>query len=326
MLLGEDIGGRHEGNLVTVLDGLQRSERGNNGLAAADIAEQQALHRVRLREIAADFSTYLLLRASQRERQVFYQLRSEPVLRRKFGRDAPAALAVMHAHRQLLRQQLVEFDAPPRGMAALLQAACGNVRRRVVQQSETAGKVCQPQLFQQRFRQRIAQRQRLQRVTDQLAQHRLRQPGGSRIHRREALLQRCVVAHRAALRMHHLQPVIPHTHLADGADLPACCELLLLAGIEIQEAQIQFAAVVLQAANQSAARAEGHFAVGDNALHLHGFAGLRGGNRRKMRLILIAQRQMQQQIGAMANAQLGEFAENGRRYLGRLHGLAMHLT
>jgi len=41
-------------------------------------------------------------------------------------------------------------------------------------------------------------------------------------------------------------------------------------------------------------------------LHLHRLARLRGIYRRQMRLVLVAQRQMQQQIRAMADAYPGE--------------------
>jgi hypothetical protein len=53
--------------------------------------------------------------------------------------------------------------------------------------------------------------------------------------------------------------------------------------------------------------------MGDGALHLRVRARLHSGNRREMGLVLIAQRQMQQQIGTMMDAELGEFAQCGRR-------------
>ncbi len=176
---------------------------------------------------------------------------------------------------------------------------------------DAVGEAGQLHSLQQRVRQGVAQWQRLQRVADQLAQHCLRQPGGGRVDWREALLQRRIVIHSAALRVHHLQPVVTHAHLADGAYLFAHGQLFLLAGIKIQEAQIQFAAVVPQTANQPTARAEGHFAVRDDALHLRIHAGLQRGDRRQMGLVLVAQRQVQQQVGAMMDAELGEFAQRG---------------
>ena len=56
VLLGEDLGGRHDRDLAAVLDRLQRGERRDDGLAAADVALQQALHRMRLREVALDLA------------------------------------------------------------------------------------------------------------------------------------------------------------------------------------------------------------------------------------------------------------------------------
>jgi len=105
-----------------------------------------------------------------------------------------------------------------------------------------------------------------------------------------------------------------HAHLADRADLFADRELLLLAGVEIQKAQIQLAAVVLHAAHQGAARTEGDLAVGYRALHLHRLARLHRGDWREMGLVLIAQRQMQQQIGAMMDTELGEFGQRDGGY------------
>ena len=52
MLLGENFGGRHERRLVAVFDRLQRRQRRDHGLAAADVALQQALHRVGLGQVA----------------------------------------------------------------------------------------------------------------------------------------------------------------------------------------------------------------------------------------------------------------------------------
>ena len=69
MLLGEDLGGRHHRHLPAVLDGLQCGERGHDRLAAADVALQQPLHRVRPREVGSDFRQHPRLRAREPERQ-----------------------------------------------------------------------------------------------------------------------------------------------------------------------------------------------------------------------------------------------------------------
>src|SRR5207244_9340420 len=69
MLLGENFGRRHERYLTARLDRLQRSQRGNDRLAASHVALKQALHRLRTREIAPDLGAYTLLRTREREWQ-----------------------------------------------------------------------------------------------------------------------------------------------------------------------------------------------------------------------------------------------------------------
>ena len=69
VLLGQDLGGRHEGGLVTAVDRAAGGERGDDGLAAADIALQQALHRMRALQIATDLGQGALLCGRQGERQ-----------------------------------------------------------------------------------------------------------------------------------------------------------------------------------------------------------------------------------------------------------------
>jgi len=82
---------------------------------------------VRLGEVMADLGMSALLRLRQREGQVLYQPCSQFSVCRQAGRDALAPLAVMHAHRQLLREQFVELDALPGRMAAVFQRARGDV-------------------------------------------------------------------------------------------------------------------------------------------------------------------------------------------------------
>ena len=46
MLLGEQLGRRHQGGLEVVLDGQQHREQGHHGLAGAHVAHQEAVHPV----------------------------------------------------------------------------------------------------------------------------------------------------------------------------------------------------------------------------------------------------------------------------------------
>ena len=68
VLLGEDLGRRHERHLPAALDRLQRRERGDDRLAAADVALQQPLHRLARFEVVADLAPDALLRARELER------------------------------------------------------------------------------------------------------------------------------------------------------------------------------------------------------------------------------------------------------------------
>ncbi len=129
MLFGEDLGGCHEGNLVAIFDGLKCRECGDDGFSAADIAQQQTLHRMWFCQIAADLAEYFLLCAGQFERQVFQQFAGEMTYRFERRRCALASFLVMHAHRELLRQQFIEFDTPPGGMTAIIKRVCSNIRR-----------------------------------------------------------------------------------------------------------------------------------------------------------------------------------------------------
>ena len=119
--------------------------------------------------------------------------------------------------------------------------------------------------------------------------------------------------------MHHLHAEITHARLAQRADLFADGELLLLARIEVEEAQEEDAAVILQLADQAAPRAISHFAVDDLALHLHARARDKIGDAPQRGLILVAQRQMQHQIEALVDAEFGEPGNSGFGNAGRKH-------
>jgi hypothetical protein len=70
MLLGKDLGRRHESRLKPRVDRLTNAARAATiGLAAADIALQQTLHRTRLFEIGRNLGGDTLLRPGQRKRE-----------------------------------------------------------------------------------------------------------------------------------------------------------------------------------------------------------------------------------------------------------------
>ena len=73
MLLRKNLGRRHQGRLKIIFNRLQHSQRGNDRFAASHVTLQQALHGVRLRQIAADFGESLLLGLGEIERQQLQQ-------------------------------------------------------------------------------------------------------------------------------------------------------------------------------------------------------------------------------------------------------------
>ena len=69
VLLGEDLGRRHHRRLPAALDGAHRRGRGNDRLAAADVALKETVHRMGGGEVALDLAPRAGLRTRQLERQ-----------------------------------------------------------------------------------------------------------------------------------------------------------------------------------------------------------------------------------------------------------------
>ena len=63
------LGRRHQRALPPGLDGAQQRVDGDRGLAGADVALQQPLHRRRPRQVGVDLGDGALLGAGERERQ-----------------------------------------------------------------------------------------------------------------------------------------------------------------------------------------------------------------------------------------------------------------
>ena len=136
MLLGQDLGRRHDRDLPPVLDALQGGKHGDHRLAAAHVALQQALHRMRRAEIAFDFAPGLALCARQLERQAREESARQFLARAQGGRPGAATSLVMQTHRQLLRKQLVEFHAAPRRMSTFLQFRLRDLRGWIVEEQD----------------------------------------------------------------------------------------------------------------------------------------------------------------------------------------------
>ena len=69
MLLRQDLGRRHEGDLEPVLHCHERGDQRDDGLAGTDVSLQQPVHGLRPLHVADDFAERLLLIAGQLEGQ-----------------------------------------------------------------------------------------------------------------------------------------------------------------------------------------------------------------------------------------------------------------
>ncbi len=69
VLLGKDLGRRHEGHLQPVLHGHERRQQRDDRLAGAHVALQQPVHRLRALQVVDDLLQRLLLAVRQTERQ-----------------------------------------------------------------------------------------------------------------------------------------------------------------------------------------------------------------------------------------------------------------
>ncbi len=67
MLLGEQLGGRHHDRLRARLDRAQHRPERDRGFAAADVADEDAIHLARRREVGANLIEGAALRAGHLE-------------------------------------------------------------------------------------------------------------------------------------------------------------------------------------------------------------------------------------------------------------------
>ncbi len=102
--------------------------------------------------------------------------------------------------------------------------------------------------------------------------------------------------------MHDLVPEVAVAHLAERPHPPARGERLLLVRIEVEEAEHELCprtamrVFVFQQANELASRPILDVGVDDRSLGLLLRAGLQFGERHEARVILVAQRQVQDEI------------------------------
>ena len=142
VLLGEQLGRRHQRRLAACLDDIGGGHCRDDGLARADVALHEAQHRVRQREVAAHFLDHAPLRAGEPEAGA----REQAIRQLAACGDRPGGITADRiaqlAQRELVREQLLEGEAPLRGMPAGVEHRQPGIRRRamhVVQRLDEAG-------------------------------------------------------------------------------------------------------------------------------------------------------------------------------------------
>ncbi len=187
-------------------------------------------------------------------------------------------------------------------MAVVFQRGQTGAGRRVVQKLQRLAQ--RRQLARHGAgRQQFLQRRALHRGRHGLAQIGLRQAGAGRVDGGQALRQRRVLIHRLEGRVHHLAAEEAHAQLAAHAQPGAYGHGFLVRGIEVQEAQQQRFAVVLDAHDQLAPAAQLDTAFADHAFALQRVALTAAANRHDARLVLVAQRDVQRQVDVAQQAE-----------------------
>ncbi len=320
VLLGEDFGGRHQRHLEAALDRAGGGQRRHHRLAAADVALHEPMHGPRAGEVGLDLGPHPVLRPRELERQAVAQLRRQLTRASQRMRAPLLARVARRAQGDLLREQFVELQALPRGIRPFRQRVRVGVGRRVVQAPDRGRERGQSLLVQQGRRQDLDDVDVAQRAVDALAQPALRHALGRRVDGRQRAGQRVARVDPAHAGMHHLRAGQSAAHAAERADAPANFELLQLRGIEVQEAQRQFAAVVAHGDAQLPASPVDDVGRDDLGLDLRFAARHQLGDRRDAGFVLVAQRQVQHEVPVARQPGAREF--RGDRVARRRRGIA----
>ena len=311
MLLGEDLGGSHQGRLITRFDRMQHGQRGHHRLAAADVALQQALHRMRLIEVAGDFLPGTLLRPGQAKGQCGQQRRGQGRRRLQAWCAARTSGGISAAQAELLRQQFVELNPAPGRIVAGFERCLRHLRRRVVQALDGGSEIRQAQSFEQGCRQGVRQIGAVERPRNQASQSGLTEPGGGWINRSQAFRQRLACADHMKARMNDFRTEIALMQFAKNAQARANLHGLLLIRIEVEKPHGQRAAGITDAHNQLTTWPVGNFVVDDLDVELRRNTGLRVANRRDSCFVFVAQRQVQDVVGIGAQTEPGQPGREG---------------
>ncbi|MNB92028.1 hypothetical protein D3C75_391200 [compost metagenome] len=316
VLLGENLGGRHQRNLITGLQRLQRGKGGDHGFAGADIALDQPQHRFVLAEVIGDFVANPLLgtgRAEAEVGQVFgWQLGSFG----HRGRTQGAHAFTKALLRQLMGQQFFESQTVLRPVVTEGQFIDVGIGGRVVQVADRIGQRRQLVVAGQFARQPVGQAAGAEQgegLHAQLAQALLGQALGERVDRGQGFIhwRRFVAGDGAVFRVVDLQPRSTGPRFAVAANPRAAFEAFLLRVAEMVEAQAESAGAILQPDHQAAPTPHDHIGTADSAFDDRILTGPQCADRHHASAVLITQGQVKQHVLEVFQADLGQFLGHG---------------
>ena len=307
MLLGQQLGRRHESGLQPAAGGARSGGRRDDRLAATDIALQQAHHGKTRREISLDIPERARLGAGQSKRQ----RRDEPPCQPLAVGERPGRVGLRRPlaqlERQVMRQQLLEREAPLRGVAAGGELRLLRFARRRVHVSQRILEGRQSQWLAHLGRNPVAHRAGLelaQRLPDERPQAALRNALRQRIDRRQGVFQRRrLLEHAPVFRVNDLQAEGPAPYLSEAAQARAAREPLLLRRREVEEAQRQESGAVRDPTQQLPPLAIRHLGELDLPFHGRARAGGQRADRPHAGAVLVAQRQHEEQVLDLCDAE-----------------------
>ena len=334
MLLRQNLGRRHERDLIAVFDSDDRGLESDNRFARADIALQQTPHRVRRLHVGRNLLEYALLRRRRMKGQNLLDRLPRGIVDLERNTGLRFLLAAPQLQPQFDEEQFVENQPDVRRRARRLQIGKAFPGLRPMHLPQSLTRRCQAEMCPHGRRDRIGEIgiQILQGEADnppKPARRQLALAGGfvdgnnsSDLERCGGLLLRFIgaalfvdVSQNFKLRLHDLQlPIAVGFNFAVERDhLPGLKPALQISGVKPEALQSASALAHRELKNRHAARPKqagiAHF--GDDGSH---FAGAQLGNRAGVQAILVAKGQIMKQVVHGLDALSGEHLGQARAY------------
>ena len=302
VLLREQLGGRHQGDLALAGHRRHRGDGRDHRLAGAHVALHQPVHRPGPGEVGTHLPRHPALRGGQLERQ-----RVDEAAHRRVAaverRGVPAVDAAPHqAQRQVVREQLLEREAPPRRVREVERRPGACARRWPVDRAqgvdEAGETVAHRHLSGQQVGDVGTALEPIECLPGQASEQRLAQPRGRGIDRGQAVGGRRlgVVVEQPVLRVRGLDAAGRGVHLSVAGDAPPRAELPPLVLVEVEQPHRHRPGAVADGDHEGAAPPEAHVGALDPAACERGVSGTQVSDRVDTGAVLVSKRQVEQQV------------------------------